>query len=142
MQGTGTVTLQQSFAGLANIGILITALISVISLAVATVAGILDRRRVFGLLRLMGMPVRTLRRIITTETALPLATVFGVSIALGATVAWGIVVALSGGTRDVGWPEPSYYGVVGLCLLLAAFSVRATFSSAERNTGIATTRYE
>ena len=142
LQGTGTVTLQQSFAGLANIGILITALISVISLAVATVAGILDRRRVFGLLRLMGMPVRTLRRIITTETALPLATVFGVSIALGATVAWGIVVALSAGTRDVGWPEPSYYVVVGLCLLLAALSVRATFRSAERNTGIATTRYE
>ena len=142
LQGSGATTLQQSFAGLANIGILVTALISVISLAVATVAGILDRRRVFGLLRLMGMPVRTLRQIITTETALPLATVFGVSIALGATVAWGIVVALSAGIRDVGWPDPSYYVVVGLCLLLAALSVRATFRSAEKNTGIATTRYE
>ena len=142
LQSDYTATLASSFAGLANIGILITALISVISLAVATIAGILDRRRVFGLLRLMGMPLRTLRRIIASETVLPLATVFGACIALGITVAWAVVAGLSGGRRTIDWPGFSFYIVIALSLILAILSVMATFSSAEKNTGISTTRYE
>ena len=135
-------TLASSFASLANIGILITALISVVSLAVATIGGILDRRRVFGLLRLMGMPLRTLRRIIASETALPLGTVFGACISLGSIVAWAVVAGLSGGRRTIDWPGFSFYIVIALSLILAILSVMATFSSAEKNTGISTTRYE
>lgn len=135
-------TMASSFAGLANLGILITALISVISLAAATIAGVLDRRRMFGLLRLMGMPRRTLQRIIALETALPLATVFGACIALGITVAWAVVAGLTQGKRTIDWPDPSYYIVIALSLILAMLSVIATLRSAEKNTGIATTRYE
>ena len=137
-----TTTLASSFASLANIGILITALISVVSLAVATIGGILDRRRVFGLLRLMGMPLRTLRRIIASETALPLGTVFGACISLGSIVAWAVVAGLSDGRRTIDWPGFSFYIVIALSLILAILSVMATFSSAEKNTGISTTRYE
>ncbi|TFC54070.1 ABC transporter permease [Cryobacterium sp. TMT2-15-1] len=142
LQSNYMATLGSSFAGLANLGILITALISVISLAVATIGGILDRRRVIGLLRLMGMPVRTLRRIIASETALPLGAVFGACIALGVTVAWALVAGLSNGKRAIDWPGPSYYIVITLSVILAALSVLTTFKSAEKNTGITTTRYE
>ncbi|WP_104128628.1 FtsX-like permease family protein [Cryobacterium sp. Y57] len=142
LQSNDTNTLANSFAGLANIGILITALISVISLAVATIGGVLDRRRVFGLLRLMGMPLRTLRRIIASETALPLGTVFGACIGLGIIVAWTLVAGLSNGARTIDWPGPSYYIVISLSLILAALSVLTTFISAEKNTGITTTRCE
>lgn len=142
LQSDYGATLASSFAGLANIGIVITSLISVISIAVATIGGILDRRRVFGLLRLMGMPIRTLRRIIASETALPLGTVFGACIALGVTVAWAVVTGLSQGARTVGWPGFSYYIVIALSVILAVLSLVATFKSAEKNTGITTTRYE
>lgn len=142
LQANYLSTIANSFAGLANLGILITTLISVISLAVATIAGILDRRRVFGLLRLMGMPLQTLRRIIASETALPLGTVFGACISLGVTVAWAVVAGLSQGRRTIDWPAPSYYIVIALSLILAMLSVMATFRSAEKNTGTTTTRYE
>ena len=141
LQANYMATLASSFANLANVGILITALISVVSLAVATIGGVLDRRRIFGLLRLMGMPRRTLRRIIASETALPLVTVFGVCIALGVTVAWAIVTGLSR-SRTIDWPGVSFYAVIGLSLVLAALSIVATFRSAEKNTGISATRYE
>ena len=115
---------------------------SVISLDVATIGGIIDRRRVIGLLRLMGMPVRTLRRIIASETALPLGTVFGACIALGVTVAWALVAGLSNGKRTIDWPGPSYYIVIALSVILAALSVLTTLKSAEKNTGFTTMRYE
>ncbi|GAB2820743.1 hypothetical protein GCM10027022_08730 [Alpinimonas psychrophila] len=141
LQANDMDTLASSFATLANIGILITALISVVSLAVATIGGVLDRRRIFGLLRLMGMPVRTLRRIIASETALPFVTVFGVCIALGVTVAWAIVTGLSP-NRTIDWPDPSFHVVIALSLALAALSIAATLRSAEKHTGISATRYE
>lgn len=142
LQTNYTATLANSFAGLANIGIVIITLISVISLAVATIAGILARRRVFGLLRLMGMPGKTLRRIIASETALPLATVFAACIGFGVVVAWALVTGLSPGVRTIDWPGPSYYIVIAFSLILAVFSVLATFASATKNTDITSTRYE
>ena len=49
---------------------------------------------------------------------------------------------LSHGARTVGWPGFSYYIAIALSVLLAVLSVLTTFKSAEKNTGITTTRYE
>ena len=54
-----------------------------LSLAVATASAVLDRKRVLGLMHLMGMPVSILRWIIIREAAVPLLTVLLLSAGLG-----------------------------------------------------------
>ncbi|GIF39324.1 FtsX-like permease family protein [Actinoplanes xinjiangensis] len=130
------------YAGLAALGIVVATVISAVSLAVSTVAAILDRRRVLGLLRLTGMPVSAIRRVIVAEAALPLATVFALCVGLGFLVAWCILAGLTQGRRSVSWPDPSYYAALGTSLLLAAAAVTATFRTARTNTGLAATRFE
>ena len=136
------LTSASKYADLANLGILIATLISAVSLAVSTTASILDRKRVLGLLRLMGMPVSTLHRIIIAETALPLATVFAGCIGLGFLMAWTLIAGLTEGRRTIAWPDPAYYAVLGLSLLLALAAVLATFRTARHNTSTVATRFE
>lgn len=130
------------YANLANLGILVATVISAVSLAVSTIAAILDRKRVLGLLRLMGMPVSTMRRVILAEAALPLATVFALCVGLGFLVAWCILAGLTEGRRTVSLPDPTYYLALAASLLLAATAVVGTFRTARKNTGIAVTRFE
>jgi predicted lysophospholipase L1 biosynthesis ABC-type transport system permease subunit len=61
--------------------ILASLLIAGCSLAVATVAGVSERKRPFSLLRLTGVPLNVLRRVVALETAAPL-----IIIALGAAI--------------------------------------------------------
>lgn len=136
------LTNDNKYADLANLGILIATLISAVSLAVSTTASILDRKRVLGLLRLIGMPVSTLHRIIIAETALPLATVFVGCVGLGFLMAWTLVAGLTEGRRTIAWPDPAYYAVLGLSLVLALAAVLATFRTARHNTSTVATRFE
>lgn len=130
------------YGTLANLGILVAAGISALALAAATLAGVLDRRRVFGLLRLTGMPPRTLGRVIATEAAVPLLSVFVVVALLGQFVAWAMVTGLTDGRRTTGWPDPQYYLVLGGCLTLAALAVAGSVAAARRNITTAVTRFE
>lgn len=136
------LTSANKYADLANLGILIATLISAVSLAVSTTASILDRKRVLGLLRLMGMPVSTLHRMIIAETALPLATVFAGCIGLGFLMAWTLIAGLTEGRRTIAWPDPAYYAVLGLSLVLALVAVLATFRTARHHTSTVATRFE
>ena len=138
----GLQTFVSRYAGLANIGILIATLISAVSLAVSTIAGILDRRRVLGLLRLTGMPATTLRKMLVAEAAIPIATVFALCIGLGFLVAWTLLAGLTQGRRTVSWPDPDYYITIAISLALAAAAVIATFQTARQSTSIAATRFE
>jgi hypothetical protein len=135
-------TTANRYAGLAGLGILVATIISAVSLAVSTTAAVLDRKRMLGLLRLMGMPASTLRRVILAEAALPLATVFALCVGLGFLVAWCIVAGLTAGRRTVSWPDQSYFLALAASLLLAAAAVAATFRTARKNTEISVTRYE
>jgi hypothetical protein len=77
-----TIAEQQSLAAdtqrskgyqrLADVVILTSLPIAGCTLAVSIVAGLNDRRRPFGLLRLTGAPLAVLRRVVTLETAVPL----------------------------------------------------------------------
>ncbi len=140
--GTYLGTMESSFAALANLGILIATLIAAVSLAVATIAGILDRKRVLGLLRLMGMPVATLRRVIVYEAAIPLLTVSGLSIGLGFLAAWCINAGLTGGRRGIDWPDPGYLVILAASILFALSACTAAFGTARKSTGLTVTRYE
>ena len=57
--------------------------IAACSLAVNIAAGLSERKRPFSLLRLTGVPIAVLRRVIACESALPLLLVAAVSIAVG-----------------------------------------------------------
>lgn len=136
------LTNAHKYASLANLAILIAAMISIVSLAVSTTASVLDRKRAFGLLRLMGMPPAVIRRIIVSEAALPLLTVLGGCIGFGFFVAWMLVASATSGERTITWPDPSYYLVIGLSLMLAALAVIAVVRIVNRSTGQMATRFE
>lgn len=130
------------YVGLAWMGILIAVLVSVVSLSVSTVAGMIDRKRQIGLLRLGGMPASTLRRMTLLETAVPFGAVFLLSIGLGFATGWGLVVWLSGGDRSVTLPDASYLGLIGICLALAAVALLVVFRSVRSEMPLAATRFE
>ena len=136
------LTMVNSFATLAYLGVGIATLIAGVSLAVSAVAAVLDRRRVLGLLRLIGMPVASVRRIVVFEAAVPLLAVMALSIALGLISAWVILTGLTGGGRTLGWPDERYYVAIGSSILLALAAVASTFGTIRRSTAVTSTRFE
>ena len=139
LQSTGRLI--QGLAVLAYLGMFAAIVIAGLSLAVATASAVLDRKRVLGLMRLMGMPVSVLRRVITREAAVPLLTVLLLSIGLGFLVAWLMVTSIND-TYKVTWPAPDYFVALALSLLLALAAVAATFSLIRGSTAVAVTRFE
>lgn len=133
--------LVHGLAVLAYLGMFVAIAIAGLSLAVATASAVLDRKRVLGLMRLMGMPVSVLRRIITREAAVPLLTVLVLSIALGFLVAWMMVTSINDAYR-VTWPATDYFAALGLSLFLALAAVGSTFSLIRAGTAITATRFE
>ncbi|WP_326962344.1 MULTISPECIES: FtsX-like permease family protein [unclassified Arthrobacter] len=139
LQSTGRLI--QGLAVLAYLGMFVAIAIAGLSLAVATASAVLDRKRVLGLMRLMGMPVSVLRRIITREAAVPLLAVLLLSVGLGFLVAW-LMVTFIDDTYRVTWPAPDYFMALGLSLLLALGAVTATFGLIRSNTAMTATRFE
>jgi ABC-type antimicrobial peptide transport system permease subunit len=139
LQSTGRLI--QGLAVLAYLGMFTAIAIAGLSLAVATASAVLDRKRVLGLMRLMGMPASVLRRIITREAAVPLLTVLLLSVGLGFFVAW-LMVTFIDDTYRVTWPAPDYFIALGLSLLLALGAVTATFGQIRGNTAMTATRFE
>lgn len=137
---TSTTALENQFAALGYIGILIAAGVSTAALAVSTVSSLLARRRVLSLLRLLGMPRQTLRRAVAWEVLLPVATVLAVSIGAAVYTAWIVIVGTS--SRGVGWPAGSYHVVLGGCLAMVAVAVAASTRAAARMVAAATVRFE
>ncbi|MGR0160861.1 FtsX-like permease family protein [Paenarthrobacter nitroguajacolicus] len=126
---------------LAYLGMFVAVAIAGLSLAVGTASAILDRQRVLGLMRLMGMPPSVLRRIITREAAVPLLSVLVLSIGLGYLSAWLMVTAIDD-NYQVAWPETGYFAALGLSLFLACGAVVATFGLIRGGTVMAVTRFE
>ncbi|WP_166791788.1 FtsX-like permease family protein [Cryobacterium frigoriphilum] len=131
-----------SFANLAYLGIGVATLIAGLSLAIATISAMIDRRRMLALLRLLGMNLAGLRRIITLEAAAPLLSVMAISIGLGFLVADLILVGLTNGGRSVGWPDARYIGALLASALLALAAVAVAVSRLGKNTDLAAIRYE
>ena len=131
----------QGLAVLAYLGMFVAIAIAGLSLAVATASAVLDRKRVLGLMRLMGMPVSVLRRMIAREAAIPLLTVLLLAVGLGFLVAW-LMVTFIDDTYRVTWPAPEYFTALGLSLLLALGAVTATFGLIRGNTAMTVTRFE
>lgn len=130
---------QQQYQQLANVIIVVGLFVAGCTLAVSLASGIIERQRAFALLRLTGVSLRELRRIVLFETAAPLV----------AAVLLAVVVGLLGSSlflkaqlhETLRPPTLSYYLALGggliasLCIMCGALPLlgRATSTESARN---------
>ncbi|HEY3009133.1 MAG TPA: ABC transporter permease [Micromonosporaceae bacterium] len=126
------------FQRLADVVILASLPIAGCSLAVSVAAGLSDRKRPFSLLRLSGTPLRTLRRVVALESAVPLLVVSVVAIGIGLFAAQLFLRAQMHYTLRP--PGIGYYAVVIAGLAISLGIIAATLPLLERITGPETAR--
>jgi hypothetical protein len=124
-----------------NLGLAVTLVVAGCSLAVAVAGAIVERRQPLALLRLTGVRIGDLRRMVLAEAAAPLVVVAAASAGLGLAVA-AMVLEAGGGSRPFVLPGSDYWlallGGVGLALLV----VLATLPLLDRLTNLDTARFE
>jgi hypothetical protein len=123
---------------LANLIILASLPIAGCSLAVAVAGGLSDRRRPFSLLRLSGVQVRVLRRVVALESAVPLLLVAVVAIIAGLLTSELFLEAQLGYTLVL--PGADFWLLIGASLVVAMGVIGATLPLLERITGPETAR--
>jgi hypothetical protein len=131
----------RELALLAYLGAFLSIVIAGCSLAVAAAIAMIDRKRVFGLLRLVGMPISDLRKVVAYEAATPLASVTIFSAGFGYAVSALLVSALTP-NHSVTTPAPAYYAVIGVGLTFAAAVIGSTLQMIRKTTGVSSTRFE
>jgi hypothetical protein len=125
---------------LANVVILTSLPIAGCSLAVSVAGGLSDRKRPFSLLRLTGVPLAVLRRVVALETAVPLLVAAVVAAAAGFAAAHLFLRAQMGYTVQ---PPGVEYVVIVLVGLAASIGIVAsTLPLLRRITGPETARNE
>ncbi|MFC5002485.1 FtsX-like permease family protein [Dactylosporangium cerinum] len=110
------------------------------SLAVSVIAGLADRKRPFSLLRLTGVPLGVLRRVIALESAVPLLAAAVLAVAAGLLGAQLFLAAQMQYTLHP--PGLTYSAIVAGGLLLSLGIIAATFPLLRRITGPETARSE
>ena len=108
-------------------------IIAACSLAVNVTAGLVERKRPFSLLRLTGVPLSILRRVITLESALPLFIVAAVSLVVGLVAAALYLSSQVGIAFQV--PGITYWAAVLGGLVASLAIIAATFPLLSRITG-------
>ncbi|MGW4893140.1 FtsX-like permease family protein [Kitasatospora sp. NPDC004240] len=134
--GDWASTSQRELAGwrqLANVVMLTTLPIAGCSLAVSVVAGLADRRRPFALLRLTGVPLGLLRRVVGLETAVPLLVVSLLATGTGLLTAHLFLKAQM--NYELVTPGAVYFALVGLGLAASLGIIASTLPLLRRLTG-------
>jgi len=126
------------FQQLANVLIVASLPIAGCSLALSVAGGLSERKRPFSLLRLSGVPLRVLRRVVALESAVPLLAVSVVAIGAGLVAAQLFLRAQMDYTFRP--PGLAYYAIVGAGLLASLGVIAATLPLLERITGPETAR--
>lgn len=125
---------------IADVGLLLTLLVAGLSLAISVAGGLLDRSRPFALLRLGGMRLRDLNRVLLAETALPLLAIAATSTGLGV-----LLASYATWSAHAPWqpPGPAFWPALGAGLLLAlALASAVTMPLLGRLTSLETARFE
>ncbi|TDC27794.1 ABC transporter permease [Micromonospora sp. 15K316] len=128
------------FQQLANVVMLASLPIAGCSLAVSVAGGLSDRRRPFSMLRLTGVRLRTLRRVVALETVVPLLVVAAVAIGMGFLAAHLFLRAQLDYTLLA--PKPSFWLLVAGGLVVSLGIVASTLPLLGRVTGPETARNE
>jgi len=130
----------RQYQQLANVVILASLVIAGCSLAVSVAGGLTDRRRPFSLLRLTGVPVAMLRRVVAFETVVPLLITAAVAAGSGFVAAHLFVRAQM--DRNLQPPGVAYYAVVLAGLVVSLVVIASTLPLLERMTGPESVRNE
>ncbi len=125
---------------LANVIIVSSMVLAGFSLAVSVVGGLTDRKRPFSMLRLTGVQLGALRRVVALETAVPLLSAAVVAVAVGLLTAHLFLVAQM--HYSLRPPGLSYVAIVAAGLALSLGIVGSTFPLLRRITGPDTARNE
>ncbi|SHN33047.1 ABC transporter permease [Cryptosporangium aurantiacum] len=125
---------------LANVVILGSLPIAGCGLAVAVVGGLSERKRPFALLRLSGVPLRMLRRVVALESAVPLLTVSAVAIGTGLLAAHLFLRAQM--DYSLRAPGVEYYVIVAVGLAASLAVLASTLPLLRRLTGPESARNE
>jgi hypothetical protein len=118
---------------LTKIVILVALVVAGCSLAVSVTAGVNDRKRSFSLLRLTGVPLRELRRVVGLETTVPLLVSAVLSAAMGFLAA-GLFLRSQLG-ESLQYPGIGYYVIVIAGLVACLGIIATTLPLIERITG-------
>ncbi|MFD0785418.1 ABC transporter permease, partial [Micromonospora azadirachtae] len=135
---SNSARLMVQFQQLANVIMLASLPIAGCSLAVSVAGGLSDRKRPFSMLRLTGVQLRTLRRVVALETVVPLLTVAAVAIGMGFLAAHLFLRAQLDYTLLA--PKPSFYLMVAAGLAVSLGIVASTLPLLRRLTGPETAR--
>ena len=123
-----------------NVVIVVSLVIAGCSLAVSVTGGINERKRPFSLLRLTGVSLSTLRRVVGLEAALPLLVVSVLAAAMGFLAAGLFLTSqLNESLRP---PTAQFYGLVVAGLVASLAVIGATLPIVDRITGPETARNE
>ena len=125
---------------LADVVILVSLPIAGCSLAVAVAAGLTERKRPFSVLRLTGVPIAMLRRVVALETVVPLVLTATVSIAVGFLAAQLFLDAQLDQTLVA--PGPQYYVIVAVGLVAALAILGSTLPMLSRISGPEAARFD
>lgn len=119
-------------ANLAYAGMFVTLAIAILSLIVSTIGGLLERKRSFATLRLGGMTVRQMKRVVLVESLIPLIVVSLVACGLGVWIGFVFISAFS----DTIHPTltPLYIGIVGGSLVVATLAIISVVPMLDRLT--------
>lgn len=111
----------REFADLAYVGIGVTLFVAVASLIVSTIGGLMERRRSLYTLRLGGMRLGQLKRLVMVESVAPLVITSILSCGIG--VWTGVVFTKMFSTTLKPVLTPTYFAIVGLGLLAAIIGI-------------------
>ena len=111
----------KNFAEMAYAGMGVTLFVAVASLIVSTIGGLFERRRSLYTLRLGGMRLGQLKRLIMTESLVPLLSVSLLSCAIGVWVGTIFVTTFSASLKPK--LSPLYFGIVGGGLVAAIIGI-------------------
>lgn len=134
--GEGDPTASRTFAELLHmteVVIIASLVIAGCSLAVSVAGGLTDRQRPFSLLRLTGVPLSVLRRVVVLESAIPLIVSAVLSAGAGFLAA-GLFIraALNYSLRP---PDAEYYIIVAAGLTASLAIIASSFPLLRRITG-------
>jgi cell division protein FtsX len=124
-----------------DVGIVLCLVIAGCSLAVSVAGGLIERKRPFSLLRLTGMPLSHLRRIVMLEAVVPLLVVAVISAAAGLLASHLILGSLEGDVA-LAMPGASYWAIMAAGLLGALGIVATTLPLLTRLTEPQSARME
>ena len=111
----------REFADLAYVGIGVTLFVAVASLIVSTIGGLMERRRSLYTLRLSGMRLAQLKRLVMVESVAPLLTTSILSCGFG--VWTGAVFTSTFSTTLKPVLTPTYFAIVGIGLVTAIIGI-------------------